>query len=196
MGCCVEFKAAVRAAHESTVMSCFSGFLSAVSARCHHWRCVWVQITQSTNEPFNTWALIPMHCSPVLAHSLHHWPERGHTEPWHLVSQPAYSLLILIHLYILSSRAVGPKKSKNLHRNFLTAGAHQVSVWTEESKTCSLVKREKHWTSSCCFTLRILKISVEEGWRGWADSGWKYNDKKIPVMKWNSLVFPGCMGQR
>lgn len=33
MGCSVESKAAVRGTHESAVMSCLGGFLSAVSAR-------------------------------------------------------------------------------------------------------------------------------------------------------------------
>lgn len=51
MGCSVEAKAAVRATHESAVMSCFGGFLSAVSARCHHWRHV---LTQGSNDSFNT----------------------------------------------------------------------------------------------------------------------------------------------
>lgn len=69
---------------------------------------------------------MPIHCLPVLTHSLHHWPEKGDIKPWQLASQPAYSLLIFVHLYILSSRAVGPQKYENLYTNCLTAGAHQM----------------------------------------------------------------------
>lgn len=83
---------------------------------------------------------------PVLAHSLHHWPEKGDIKAWCLVSQPAYSLLILIYLYILSSRAVGPQKSENLHTNCLTAGAHQMPGVSLNSREQNLLfsNEEEH----------------------------------------------------
>lgn len=60
MGCSVESKAAVRATHESAVMSCLGGLWSAVRARWCHWIPV---LTQSSNGYFNT------HLQPLGTHS-------------------------------------------------------------------------------------------------------------------------------